>query len=262
MTRLLASDIRRVKESVDIVAVIGEYVRLKRAGAEYKACCPFHKEKTPSFMVSPAKRAWHCHGCGKGGGVVDFVMAIEGIYFAATVRALAERYGVALDGENVPKQKLDLARQMAEEAAWFWTEMRCRLMRAYNDFLNIGHAAQRTLQDGCVIDRDAAPRDGGCEWHLTPALQDHPRFDWIVWCAFECPEIAEELRDKVDLIDLAEHGEGGLRPLDLIEIYREVRTAKLGAWLRKRRKAEMGIDGLRVGDKRGPELLAVWVGAA
>lgn len=84
-------------EVTDIVAVIGESVELKASGQNYKALCPFHQERTPSFMVNPARRTWHCFGrCGEGGNVVDFVMRREGMEFWPALCMLAQRGGVSI----------------------------------------------------------------------------------------------------------------------------------------------------------------------
>ncbi len=85
-----------VRRKNDIVEVISEYIPLKRAGKNYKALCPFHTEKTPSFIVSPDKQIFHCFGCGVGGDVIGFVMKIERISFQDAVLRLAERAGMSL----------------------------------------------------------------------------------------------------------------------------------------------------------------------
>ena len=85
-----------VRNSVNIVSLISEYVALKKRGRNHVARCPFHTEKTPSFNVNEEKQIFHCFGCGVGGDVFKFVMQIEHLTFPEAVRFLAERYGIAL----------------------------------------------------------------------------------------------------------------------------------------------------------------------
>lgn len=85
-----------IQNKCDIAEVIGGYIHLKRAGRNFKALCPFHKEKTPSFMVSSAKQIYHCFGCGTGGNVFSFVMKYEKVEFPEAVRTLADKVGVEL----------------------------------------------------------------------------------------------------------------------------------------------------------------------
>lgn len=92
--------IEEIKFRNDIVEVIGSYVTLKRMGSAYKACCPFHKEKTPSFNVTPSMQIFKCFGCGESGNVISFVMKYQGLDFVSAAKLLADRVGISLDLED------------------------------------------------------------------------------------------------------------------------------------------------------------------
>ena len=94
--------IARVKEASDIVDVVGRHLELKRSGSAFKALCPFHQEKTPSFMVNPARQIFHCFGCDTGGDVIRFIMLYEGLPFVESLKKLAVRSGIDLpEGSSV-----------------------------------------------------------------------------------------------------------------------------------------------------------------
>jgi DNA primase len=96
MSRIAEESIRQVIDTVSIVDLISSYFPLKRAGTSFKACCPFHSERTPSFTVSPTRNAFHCFGCGKGGNAIRFVMDYENLPFAEAVRKLAQKFSITL----------------------------------------------------------------------------------------------------------------------------------------------------------------------
>jgi len=100
MPRIAEESIERVAAASDIVEVIGSYFPLKRAGTSWRALCPFHREKSPSFHVSPQKQAYYCFGCGAGGGVFKFVMEYERVDFATAVQRLAQKAGVTIVEEK------------------------------------------------------------------------------------------------------------------------------------------------------------------
>ncbi|HSX40453.1 MAG TPA: DNA primase [Candidatus Saccharimonadales bacterium] len=89
-------EVARVREKTDLVALISEYIPLKKMGRNFKANCPFHNEKTPSFVVSPERQIWHCFGCAKGGDCFTFLMEYENIEFGESLRTLAKKAGIEL----------------------------------------------------------------------------------------------------------------------------------------------------------------------
>src|SRR5574344_411154 len=96
-----------IKIKSDIVDIISEYVTLKRSGRNFFGLCPFHKEKSPSFSVSPDKQIFHCFGCGVGGDVISFISKIENINYKEAIELLASRANIALPiSENTSEDKL------------------------------------------------------------------------------------------------------------------------------------------------------------
>jgi DNA primase len=124
--KIPSENIEQIAAANDIVEVIGSYFPLKRAGANFKALCPFHQEKTPSFHVSPQRQTFHCFGCGVGGSVFRFVMEYEHVDFPAAVRKLAARVGIPVieerggsDEDRQNEARRILLRLHAEAADWF-----------------------------------------------------------------------------------------------------------------------------------------------
>ncbi len=96
----MSAETEQIKERIDIGDIVGEYVKLKRSGQSLKGLCPFHSEKTPSFIVTPSRGSWHCFGCNEGGDVFSFVQKIEGLEFPAALKLLADRAGVQLESRR------------------------------------------------------------------------------------------------------------------------------------------------------------------
>ena len=99
-----------ILENSDIVAIIGDYVDLKKSGNSYKGLCPFHNEKTPSFTVDDRKQLFHCFGCGEGGDVVSFIMNKEGLSYIDSMKYLAKKAGIKLDDTKSSKENKILNR--------------------------------------------------------------------------------------------------------------------------------------------------------
>jgi len=124
--RISEESIQRVAEANDIVEVIGSYFPLKRAGTSWRALCPFHREKSPSFHVNPQRQSYHCFGCGAGGSVFKFVMEYEHLDFPSAVRRLAQRAGVPIveeagsaEDDRRHDQRKRLITLHADAAGWF-----------------------------------------------------------------------------------------------------------------------------------------------
>src|SRR3989344_2822383 len=96
----MSSTVEQVKARLTIVDVVASYLTLEKAGANHRARCPFHTEKTPSFYVSPVRETYHCFGCNRGGDIFTFVGEIEGLDFLGALKVLAARAGVPLEPIN------------------------------------------------------------------------------------------------------------------------------------------------------------------
>jgi len=114
-----------IKSRLDIIEVLSDYIELKKSGQNYKATCPFHSEKTPSLMVSPAKQIFHCFGCGAGGDIFGFVMKYENLTFQESIKTLAKKAGIKLSGyrfESGSTEKKEKLYAVQKEALGIFTE--------------------------------------------------------------------------------------------------------------------------------------------
>lgn len=131
-------EVSQIRDKIDIVPFIADYVSLKKAGSNFKAKCPFHNEKTPSFVISPERQIWHCFGCGKGGDIFTFLMEYESMEFPEALRTLAKKAGVQLRESSFSKN------QSFEKEKIF--EINAICLKFYN-FLLTKHAAGKKALD-------------------------------------------------------------------------------------------------------------------
>jgi len=121
----MSTAVEKIKSRLSILDVVGSYIKLERAGGNWKARCPFHNEKTPSFFVSPARDTYHCFGCGRGGDIFSFVEEIERVDFMDALKLLGERAGVEIVSENpeAKKERDILYRILADATLFFRKEL-------------------------------------------------------------------------------------------------------------------------------------------
>lgn len=143
----------------DIVDVVSEYVHLgKRSGSNMFGLCPFHNEKTPSFSVSPDRQIYHCFGCGKGGGVINFIMEIENLTFPEAVEKLARRAGMAMPEQEYDREAKKKARILAlnrDAAAFFYSQLSTPAGRAACEYMvkrQISPVTAKNFGLGCAPD--------------------------------------------------------------------------------------------------------------
>ncbi len=118
--RINPETVDRIKQSADIVEVVGDFVALKKKGANYSACCPFHNEKSPSFNVNPVRQIFKCFGCGAAGDAIKFVMDIDGVGYGEALRYLANKYQIEIQEEEVTDE--EALRQNARESLYIISE--------------------------------------------------------------------------------------------------------------------------------------------
>lgn len=143
------SDTQLIKDKLDIVDLVGEYVQLKPAGVNHKGLCPFHREKSPSFMVNRERQSWHCFGCSKGGDVFSFIQEIEGMEFVEALKLLAQRAGVPLSfsRNEVASSQKNRIKDINTEAARFFHRFLLEMPAAGNAR---AYLKQRGLKDETI----------------------------------------------------------------------------------------------------------------
>ncbi|MFA7193338.1 MAG: DNA primase [Candidatus Paceibacterota bacterium] len=136
------SDVEKIKERTDIVDLIGSYIKVEKSGKNFKACCPFHNEKTPSLFISPDRGTFYCFGCGKKGDVFSFVESFEGIDFVASLKMLADRAGITLSNTKFgDRSEKDKGFKVLDSATSF-----------FQDMLSKNESAKKYLKDRGVTD--------------------------------------------------------------------------------------------------------------
>ena len=143
--------IEEIKARCDIASVIGDYIKIQPSGQNYKALCPFHVEKTPSFHISTAKQVYKCFGCGEGGDVINFVMKMENLDFMDAVRLLANRCGIDINFniDEETKQKIELSKKYQDihtEAARFYFSNLVKSKNSGYDYLRNRGLDDKTIK--------------------------------------------------------------------------------------------------------------------
>jgi len=155
VARIPKETVDQIIHAADILEVVGDYVQLKRQGQNYWACCPFHNEKSPSFSVNPSKGLYKCFGCGKAGGVVQFVMDVEGSSYPEALRGLAKKYGVAVpeEEERTPEEQLIQNERDSQYIVSNWAKDHYhRLLQNTEEGMGVGYAylKERGLNLGTI----------------------------------------------------------------------------------------------------------------
>jgi DNA primase len=159
MARIKDSSVEAVKATAEILPLVEDYVRLRKAGGTYKGLCPFHQERTPSFTVTPARGTFKCFGCGEGGDAITFVEKIEQVDFVGAIESLAKRFGVQLEYEEISaeadqaRRRRDRLTKLLERATVFyerllWESEQGRLAREYLASRGLDEAICRTFRLG------------------------------------------------------------------------------------------------------------------
>ena len=141
-------NISKIKDRLNVVDVVSGYLKLHKAGVNFKAPCPFHNEKTPSFFVSPERQIWHCFGCQKGGDIFAFIKEMEGVEFPEALRILAARAGIELEEfDSAIKDSKDCLYQICELSARFFEK---QLGRSDTGQRAVGYLKSRGLEEATM----------------------------------------------------------------------------------------------------------------
>jgi DNA primase len=200
--------IAAVRERADIVQIVGETVRLKRAGRSMKGLCPFHKEKTPSFSVNPDRGVFYCFGCKESGSAFDFLMKLEGLTFPEVVRNLADRYGVVIEDSSPQERDAEQRRRKAREQLYELNELAARF---FCQQLGTGGHPLASLARQELVRRDL-PLDSEDE-HIRTALDGfrigYAPYGWDGLSAYlERQGVPAEQAESIGLVSPRRRGRG------------------------------------------------------
>jgi len=148
----MEDNVSKIKDRLDVVEVLSGYMKLQKAGINYKGKCPFHNEKTPSFFVSPERQIWHCFGCAKGGDMFEFVKEIEGVEFSEALKILAAKAGIELEHfQPRPGESVD-AKQKLYEICELATKFFEKQFQSSSGQEALGYLRERGLTDATIAE--------------------------------------------------------------------------------------------------------------
>jgi DNA primase len=176
--RIARQSVDQVQAAADLVEIVGHYTQLKKSGANFMGCCPFHEEKTASFSVNPTEKLYYCFGCGEGGNLFSFVQRKENLDFAQAVECLADKYGIALEYEETSakgeaeRRRRDRLRALLERATAYYErrlwEGRAGVgAREYLEQRGLGADVCRRFRVGYAVPGWDRLRDGAIEQGFT-----------------------------------------------------------------------------------------------
>jgi len=181
VARIKDESVERVKATMEILPLVEDVVRLRKAGSTYKGLCPFHQERTPSFTVTPGRGTFKCFGCGEGGDAITFVEKIENVDFVGAIELLAQRFGVELEYEEAsPEQEQkrrrdDRLRALLERAAVFygrvlWESEQGAGAREYLASRGLGEEVCREFRLGYAVEGSALTKRASEEGYTRDEL--------------------------------------------------------------------------------------------
>ncbi len=174
----------RIFASANIVEVISDFVQLKKKGANYQACCPFHNEKTPSFVVSPSKGLFKCFGCGKGGNAVTFVMEHESITYPEALRYVAKKYGIEVSERTLTPEEehrndnRESMMVVSSYAAEYFTKALHETPEGQN--IGLAYFRERGFSDATILSFGLGYCPGGGDTLTRQALKDGYKEDFLI----------------------------------------------------------------------------------